>query len=526
MKRAICTAVVVLLALAALACWAAPAGAQPLVPFIANVLPDTGPVGMLVFINGSDFGAVGPFSVVTFNGVGATPLVWQDTIITTRVPDGATTGPVVVTTPFGVSNGVTFTVTAPPTPAQTWYLAEGSTAWGFETFVLMENTTATDASVNVVYNTQQYGRIPRPTAVIVPASSRVTMRLNDDIPNVDVSTELQSDQEIVAERSIYWNNRTEGTDSIGVVQPSMVWYMAEGCTTYPFETWLLVANPNQLSVTPANVDITYQTPTGPIQKATIQVYTGQRVSLDVSKDVGFCDVSARVVSDQPVICERSMYWDGRRGGHDSIGTVQGSRTWFMAEGSTAWGFTTWLLLQNPTATAANVDVTYMTPDGAIVEPTMSLPANSRQTIKVNDYIQDYDVSIQVDSDTEIIAERSMYWNNGSGKAGNDTIGVISPETTIYLAEGSTAWGFESFVCIQNPNAAIAEVQVTYMTNNGPVAGATRFVPPTSRMTINVADELPNTDASIKLTSDQPIMAERSMYWNSRGGGHVSIGWTP
>jgi hypothetical protein len=46
------------------------------------------------------------------------------------------------------------------------------------------------------------------------------------------------------------------------------------------------------------------------------------------------------------------------------------------------------------------------------------------------------------------------------------------------------------------------------------------------VTINVANELPNRDTSVKLMCSQPIMAERAMYWHNRGGGTASIGWVP
>ena len=190
---------------------AAPALAAP-APHINTVTPQQGPSGTPVLITGSNFGAPNPLSTVTFNGVQGTPTIWQDGLIFAQVPDGATSGPVVVRTLAGPSNGVQLTVTNIPQPAQTWYLAEGSTAWGFETFILMENTTDVDATVNVTYNTAQYGSIPRVQPLNIPPSSRVTLRVNDDIPNVDVATELASSQPIVCERAIYWNNRIEGTD--------------------------------------------------------------------------------------------------------------------------------------------------------------------------------------------------------------------------------------------------------------------------------------------------------------------------
>src|SRR5450756_1005659 len=89
------------------------------------------------------------------------------------------------------------------TPAQTWYLAEGSTAHGFDTYVLMANPNAAAATVTVVYNTS-LGRIPRALPITVPADSRVTLHVSDDVPNVDVSTTLQASVPIVAERAVYW----------------------------------------------------------------------------------------------------------------------------------------------------------------------------------------------------------------------------------------------------------------------------------------------------------------------------------
>ena len=117
----------------------------------------------------------------------------------------------------------------------------------------------------------------------------------------------------------------------------------------------------------------------------------------------------------------------------------------------------------------------------------------------------------------------MYWDNGTGKAGHETVGAPEPKKTVLLAEGCTA-GFDTFFCIQNPDLKQdANVKVTYMTSHGPVTGQKRVVRPGGRITVNAAFEIPNTDSSIKLSSDIPIMAERSMYWNNKGGGHVSIG---
>ena len=79
------------------------------VPIISKLEPDSGPVLTQVKIKGSNFGD--QEGTVTFNGVMASPSRWNHQIIRTQVPQGATTGPVVVTVGNRSSNGVTFTVT-------------------------------------------------------------------------------------------------------------------------------------------------------------------------------------------------------------------------------------------------------------------------------------------------------------------------------------------------------------------------------------------------------------------------------
>ena len=89
----------------------------PATPAITSLSPTSGPVGTSVTITGSNFtGATG----VKFNGVTATYTVTDAQHIDTSVPAGATTGNVVVAAGNGIlSNGVVFTVTAPPAPTVT-----------------------------------------------------------------------------------------------------------------------------------------------------------------------------------------------------------------------------------------------------------------------------------------------------------------------------------------------------------------------------------------------------------------------
>ncbi|MDB5236488.1 MAG: hypothetical protein JWR44_3481 [Hymenobacter sp.] len=85
------------------------------VPVITQVAANSGPVGTTVTVTGTGFGGT---TRITFNGVAATSYgVLNSNTISVDVPAGATTGNVVVTTPYGVSNGVLFTVTTPTATA-------------------------------------------------------------------------------------------------------------------------------------------------------------------------------------------------------------------------------------------------------------------------------------------------------------------------------------------------------------------------------------------------------------------------
>jgi hypothetical protein len=77
---------------------------------ITSLSPSSGRAGASVTIKGSNFGAVQGTSTVKFNGVAAAVVSWSATSIVTKVPEGATTGEVVVTVLGEASTGKNFTV--------------------------------------------------------------------------------------------------------------------------------------------------------------------------------------------------------------------------------------------------------------------------------------------------------------------------------------------------------------------------------------------------------------------------------
>src|SRR5271157_5592325 len=85
-------------------------------PSITSLSPASGGAGTAATISGGSFGSSQGSSTVKFNGTSAgTAASWGDTSITVSVPNGATTGNVVVTVAGVASNGMNFTVIPAPT---------------------------------------------------------------------------------------------------------------------------------------------------------------------------------------------------------------------------------------------------------------------------------------------------------------------------------------------------------------------------------------------------------------------------
>lgn len=147
--------------------------------------------------------------------------------------------------------------------------------------------------------------------------------------------------------------------------------LAEGCTGYGFETWVLVANPND---TAAQVSVSFYTEQGPRNADPVTVPAHSRLTMDASSTIWGKSSGIRVGSDQPVVAERAMYWNGRLEGHAAAGTDAGSRKWYLAEGCTDYGFETWITILNPRNASTLVGMEFLTESGQERSGAVEVPA--------------------------------------------------------------------------------------------------------------------------------------------------------
>lgn len=412
----------------------------------------------------------------------------------------------------------------PPPPPRT----------NFNEYILLMNPSSEKANVNIRLMNES-GDV-RNVPVEVNPNSRYTVWVNRFMSGCGLSARVTSDVPICAERAMYFNfsNRWKGGhDSIGVVMPSNQWYLAEGCTSEQFDTFVLVQNPSEVS---ANVRMTFMREgLGPVERS-FKIPPESRFTVNL-KNIPGCEnasISTKVDSDVGVIAERSMYFDYRGcvGGHDSVGVPSPKQKWYLAEGYTAESFDTYVLVQNPQDSSANVTLRFLRNDGHVYGLSLTVPPESRKTVKVDDIpgFEAAQVSTEVSSDQGIIAERAMYFNASGRDGGHDSIGTSEPSSTWYLPEGYTGGSFDTFVLIMNPSNKSCDVKTTLMRADGHTWSRTDKMLPNSRFTIHL-DEMPGfSDAEVstkvEALSGSGIIAERSMYFvynDAYPGGHDSIG---
>lgn len=83
-------------------------------PVMSGLSANSGSIGAFITITGTSFGASQGANTVTFNGLPASASSWSDTSISISVPNGATSGPLLVAINGVASNPVNFTVLLPP----------------------------------------------------------------------------------------------------------------------------------------------------------------------------------------------------------------------------------------------------------------------------------------------------------------------------------------------------------------------------------------------------------------------------
>ena len=306
--------------------------------------------------------------------------------------------------------------------------AEGATGPFFRTrFDLANFSEGLPAIVRVRFFTDAGAVVPY-DAVLDP-STRFSLdpATLPGLANATFSTIIEADIAVGVDRMMTWDATGYGSHlETGVAAPATTWHFAEGSTSGDFSLFYLLQNPQ---ATLATATVRYLRPAGqaPIER-TYTLLPNSRTTIAVDTqgpELASTDVAAVVTATAPIVAERAMYFN-RPGqpfaaGHESAGITAPALEWFLAEGATGDFFDLFVLISNPNATDAAVEVEYLLTGGGTLSTSYTVPAGSRRTIWVDDEqlpagsgqrpLASVAVSMRVRSTNAvpIVAERTMWW---------------------------------------------------------------------------------------------------------------------
>ncbi len=312
--------------------------------------------------------------------------------------------------------------------ARAWYFAEGSTAAGNKTFLLLFNPQAEDAVAQVTY-VQADGSAAEQRDIVIPAQQRTVLTVSDVLPNATFGARVVANLPIIAERTMITgpNSTLEqgGFETApGIRTLARTWYFAEGTTQAPFQTSLLVLSPNNQRT---DVNITFLTSSGTSVSRNYAIPPLGRVAIDVNDVVPDLGVAMTVEATRPVAVERSMRWNSGAAVAVTAGATATAYGWQFADGRTGGTFRTFLLMNNPNANQARVTVTFVRANGTTTQTTVVMAARSRYTLDARALVPDQNAfAVRVDATQPIVVERSIFPNDpasGETRGGTTAIGV-------------------------------------------------------------------------------------------------------
>jgi hypothetical protein len=328
------------------------------------------------------------------------------------------------------------------------------------------------------------------------------------------------------------------------------WYFAEG-NVQNYSERLSVLNPG---ATPANVTFKLLRQPGPQVERTATIAAGGRTDLLINNVFSnTTDVPAIIESNTQIVAERFMDF-----GNDitaSPGVSRPSRVWYFAEGATDSTNKTFLVLFNPQSVEVDATITYMqetvtATEGAtqtlrLITQNVQIPPLQRSVVAVADadVTATYQTSdgrleqrtqhlpvgrfgMRVIAAEPIVAERTMIFGaNSTLSTGgvHTTAGVVTLSRRWYFAEGTTQPPFQMWVLVLNPNAQPANVAVTFLTPDGTSLTRRYAIPPTTRLSINVNEVVPDLGVATTVEADRLVAAERAMYWKDNSLGTATAG---
>lgn len=219
-------------------------------------------------------------------------------------------------------------------------------------------------------------------------------------------------------------------------------------------------------------------------------------------------------------------------------------TRYFAEGAVGDFFDARIVLANTGGRHTMARLRFLRDDGVTIAHEVAVPALATARVDAAGIagLRGHAFSTVIESDVPLVADRTMAWKGRDGRpyGAHAETAIVAPAPRWYLAEGATHAGFDLFYLLQNPHDVSVRTRITYLRAAAPPLERVVVLPPRSRTSIWVDQEVFGPDARRLLESTelsavvesldgQGIVVERAMYDTRNGvtfeAGHESAGVT-
>ncbi|MEI7772608.1 MAG: peptidoglycan recognition family protein, partial [Chloroflexales bacterium] len=253
----------------------------------------------------------------------------------------------------------------------------------------------------------------------------------------------------------------------------------------------------------------------------VSVPSGTRSDMILNDVItGTTSLPAIIESSAPILAERNMGLTTDVDGGPGISRL--SRIWYFADGSTEDTNRTFLILFNPQAAAVPATITYMRSDGTQLEQKVQINARDRLVVSVSDVLPSASFGARVIAAQPIAVERTMRF--GLRQTGLSTgRGIDTLSRRWLFAEGTTQGSYQMRLLVLNPNDQPVKAEAVFMGPDGQHEVRRYAIPPRTQQVINVNDVVPGLGVSSEVTSDRPVVVERSITFNDANNAAGTVG---
>lgn len=372
--------------------------------------------------------------------------------------------------------------------------------------VILVNTTARplDARVTALPVAGTADPVERP--VQVPALGSATIKLAEMLGGPKpAGASVVAPSGVAAQQSI----KTPEGVAVGpcASAASDRWFSAVGSTATGASLLLPLLNPFPDE---AIVSLAFSTDQGRTVPGDLQgvVVPGRSVLVvDVGEHVRRRDaVATEVVARRGHIVVGRNFRKGTSSS-TALAAPSPAASWYLPGGVRSEGVANRLVVANPSDQDAELSVELRLTEGAIEPLTLSVPAQSRAELSLDDARVPkgvpYSVAVRSTEEVPVVAERSS-----EGKAGrSDVLGGRAPDKAWVAA--SAGPGLDA-LAIYNAGDGQAEVTITPLVGNGvPLPGVPLQIDPGVRGSLRLDDKAPAKGAPVLVESTQPLVVERN-----------------